>query len=121
MNRLFEKQLNEMARVGTFNKYNVSVYSGEGNIPHFHFYNIETNTQGCIRIDKAEYFSHNGKEAKLNSRQIKDLIEWLNSKHGFLKITMWEYILVLWNDNNINNQIKTQISMPDYTKLNENN
>ena len=35
----------------------IKVYSGEGPIPHLHFI-IDENHQGCLQLEKAEYFNH---------------------------------------------------------------
>ena len=51
----------EMAYVGTFDNYHIYVYANEGNIPHFHFRTTDKK-EGCIRIDKPEYFNHGNKQ-----------------------------------------------------------
>ena len=111
----------EMARVGTFDGYTVSLYSSEGKYPHFHFYNSEKEIEGCIRLDVPEYFIHDGKKDMLDSREKKDLIKWLNSYHKEYKalgvdLTIYKYMCILWNDNNPDH-IYNDLQMPDYKLL----
>lgn len=111
--------LYEMARIGnTSDNIEIHIYGKEGNIPHFHFYDRKDERMGCIRIDKAEYFSHGkGKYAdKLSAKEIYNLIEFLNSQHKRLPITNWQYLIILWNDNNPDFEID-MLKTPDYSKL----
>lgn len=82
----------EMARVGiTEDNLDIIIRTDDpGKIPHFHIIDRnnkdERNNEGCIRIDKAEYFSHGNKTTTLNSHQRKQLVKFLNetpakSKH----------------------------------------
>lgn len=112
----------EMAQVGKFSSYTVSVYGGEGNIPHFHFYTKDRSTSGCIRIDKAEYFVHGKCKDKLSAQDKRKFIEWITStetpfKKYTDKLTVWEYIKILWNENNEVYKISDDIPMPDYSLL----
>ena len=70
--------LEEMARIGYIDNLEILIWTDDpGNIPHFHIRDRSTKGQEfncCIRIDKPEYFIHTGKENKLNSKQIKNLI-----------------------------------------------
>lgn len=113
----------EMARVGTMNSLEIIVWTNDpGNIPHIHI--RDSNTHGnkfncCVRLDKAEYFTHTGKENKLNSKQIKALIDFFNketSTAGF-KLTNWVKTLLYWNDNNSNIELDLSAEMPDYMLL----
>lgn len=112
----------EMAQVGTFARYTCSVYGKEGSVPHFHFYTRDKKISGCIRLDAPDYFVHGKHKAKLNSKEKKQLIEWLNSFHeGYkklgVKLTIYSYICILWNDNNQNHLFDTPENMPDYSQL----
>ena len=116
------KPLWEMARVGFFDEYEIYIHTDDpGNIPHFHIWDAETRGNKyhtCIRIDKPKYFHHTGKEDILNSRDKRDLIEFLNSKPRNKRYdTNWEYLVSMWNDNNSKINVAEDIEMPDYTKL----
>lgn len=117
--------LTEMAKVGTFDDVDVLVWSNDpGKIPHFHI--IDSNSRGnefhcCIEIKNPKYFFHDGKEDTLNSRDIKDLIKFLNSSSNskrFSSFTNWQVLVTLWNMNNSDIEIDEDIEMPDYTLLN---
>lgn len=113
--------LTEMARVGSFNDCEVMVYGGEGPIPHFHIYNKQTGQKCCIRIDCAEYFNHNSTyKMELSNSDKKDLIEWLSSYYPRLakfEITIFQYIVNLWSDNNPDYELDANIEMPNYMNL----
>lgn len=118
-NKLYENEiLEEMATIGRYGKYTYRVYGNEGNIPHFHILK-DNDTVQCVRLDKAEYFTHNGKYTyKLNSNERKDLINFLNSKHfDKYDITNWEYVVSQWNLENTKYTIAEDLIMPDYSKI----
>ncbi len=115
----------EMARVGiTEDNLDIIIRTDDpGKIPHFHI--IDRNNkdkrpnEGCIRIDKAEYFSHGNKTMTLNSQQRRQLVKFLNiapdkSKHYS---TNWDLLVDMWNLNNSDIQIPEGTEMPDYTQL----
>ena len=115
-----------MARVGiTEDNLDIIIRTDDpGKIPHFHIVDRsskdERNNEGCIRIDKAEYFSHSNKTMTLNSQQRKQLVKFLNeapdkSKHYS---TNWDLLVDMWNLNNSDIQIPEGTEMPDYTQLN---
>lgn len=63
--------LYEMAQIGKFDSFEIWVYGGEGPIPHFHLIKGDQNFpdfEACIKIEKAEYFHHSGKEGKRESK-----------------------------------------------------
>lgn len=113
----------EMARIGNVADCEARIYSNEGPIPHFHLVRLQDNAEAIVRIDCAEYFSHdNRKSFVLNSLDKKDLIKWLNSMDDSYKalnidISVYQNICVLWNQNNPNFKINVNLEMPDYTKL----
>lgn len=113
----YEHTLLEMARVGKFGECEVAIYGGEGFIPHFHFFDRESNRQGCIRLDKAKYFSHGRKNDRLNSSERKDLVAWLRSPMRRVGMSVYEYMLFLWNENNPDFEIDEQMEMPNYLEL----
>ncbi len=114
----------EMARVGIL-ECNLDIFirtDDPGKLPHFHIVdrnNLDKrDNEGCIRIDKAEYFSHGNKTMTLNSKQRKELIKFLNEKpKNGLTDTNWRYIVALWNDNNSDVILPIDLEMPDYTQL----
>lgn len=114
----------EMALVGTTSdNIEIRVYGKEGNIPHFHFDHIQSKRKGCIRIDVAEYFDHGDKyKDRLTNKEIKNLILWLKSDKTVFKkfgsnITIYDYIKILWDDNNPNYPLKEDYKIPDYEQL----
>lgn len=117
------RRLLEFAKIGTLTKkcYDIIVWTNDsGNIPHFHI--IDSNTRGnifnsCIRIDKAEYFNHEGKTDKLNSQLRKDLVNFLLSTDEDLEISNWILLISEWNRNNSNIKISINSQMPDYINL----
>lgn len=113
--------LGEMARIGYLGSYEIYVRTDDpGKIPHMHIWDRGTKGQKfhtCIRLDKAEYFHHTGKEDELNSAERKKLVEFLKSKHPKFKMTNWKYLLIQWNENNSDIYIDEKSKMPDYRKL----
>ena len=75
--------LYEIASVGYFTtfkengkqespKFKVFVCADEGEIPHMHIWDDETDGKKihtCVRLDKIEYFRHTGKEDILTPKQ----------------------------------------------------
>lgn len=120
---LFEKYdiLNEMAQIGYIGPYQIYVHTNDpGHIPHFHIWDLSTRGQNfhtCIRIDCPEYFHHTGKEDVLNSKQRKELVNFLNSSYRNRKQTVWQHLIDVWNDNNSDVEIDENTPMPDYVKL----
>lgn len=121
---LDEKLLNEMARIGEVDDLAVYIRSGEGPIAHFHI--MDSNALGslfhtCIRIEEPKYFHHTGKEDILNSREIKELIKFLNLPNRSKRFsgTNWNRVVDEWNTNNPNFEIDEDIEIPDYTLLNK--
>jgi len=112
-----------MARIGEFNcntLFSVRVYSGEGPIPHFHVVDTKNGNESCIRIDCADYFSHDTKTYKLNSKEKKKLIEFLNTISPFEEDENKTYYMLIWAEWNRNNpeyRISKPQSIPDYSEL----
>ena len=115
--------LQEMARLGYIDDLELIIWTDDpGSIPHFHLRDRTTkgdNFHCCVRIDKAEYFQHDGKNDKLNSKQKKNLCSFLNQKVllGTAEITNWDKVIMYWNDNSSNITLDSDTEMPDYTKL----
>lgn len=113
--------LGEMARIGYLDSYEIYVRTDDpGKIPHMHIWDRSTKGQKfhtCIRLDKAEYFHHTGKEDKLNSTERKKLVEFLSENNADFDMTNWKYLLIQWNQNNSDVVIDKDSKMPDYRKL----
>ena len=112
----------EMAAVGEYGSYKVTVYGGEGSIPHFHIYDKQTKRQICVKILEADYFKHGKYQDELFRDEVKDLAKWLKlpheaKRHPNYKITNYERICDLWDENNPKYELPAKITMPDYTKL----
>lgn len=123
----------EMASVGYFSimknnkskasKFKVFVNGKEGNIPHMHIWDDDTDGSQfhtCVCLSSIEYFLYTGKENKLTSKQKECLVEFLKgecTKNKRYK-TNWEYALSMWNDNNTDKiQVDENSEVLDYTKL----
>lgn len=109
-----------MARVGiTSDNIEIRIYTDDpGNIPHFHF--VGDGLDGCIRIDKAEYFPHGHHKSKLNTKQIRKLVKFLKSPYrGRQNETNWSHLVDLWNDNNSDVELPDDYPMPDYLNIEE--
>ena len=129
-----DNMLYEMASVGYFTtfkkngkqespKFKVFVCGDEGEIPHIHIWDDETDGKKihtCVCLDKIEYFHHTGKEEILTPKQKKYLVDFLKEecKKNKRYKTNWEYALSMWNDNNTGKtQVDETSEVLDYTKL----
>ena len=118
---LYKHSVNEVANMGTTRGgITIKVFSGEGQIPHLHFI-IDENHQGCLMLERAEYFTHGHYTATLNAQQLSDVITFLNSSaasHGFDPgWTKYVDCCNEWNKNNPRYAMKRQ-EMPDYSTIN---
>ena len=116
-----ERYLMEMANIGSIDNKLVAIIrmNDPGNIPHFHIVDKATlgrNFHTCIKIETPEYFHHEGKEDVLNSKQRKNLDDFLKNKNE-LGVTNWKYLVTTWNINNSNKNVDKDILQPDYMKL----
>lgn len=125
---VLEDYLLEMATVGNFENYEVFVRTNDaGNKPHFHVWDAtsrgtdkQKGFHTCVRIDICDYFLHEGKMDKFNSKGRKELVSFLQSKSKnkrFNNFTNWEVLLSLWNMNNSKVEIDEDIEMPNYLNL----
>lgn len=129
-----DKMLFEMASVGYFSvpksngkpgssKFKVFVNGGEGNIPHMHIWDDDTDGERfhtCVCLNEIEYFHHSGKEDILSKKQKEALVDFLKSECSKNKRykTNWEYLLSMWNDNNVDKiHVDEYADLLDYTKL----
>lgn len=117
-----EKYLNEMARVGIFDRYEVYIRIDDpGKIPHFHIRDYTTKGQQfhtCIQIYKPKYFHHTGTEDILNSKMKKSLINFMTSPSKNKRFdNNWQLLLAMWNLNNSGIEVDESQVMPDYNEL----
>lgn len=114
-----------MSRIGYCGNLELYVNTDDlETIPHFHIRDRDNwdNFHSCIKILSAEYFSHEGKEDVLNSKQRKKLQEFMEAPadidiEGVNEINNWKYICVLWNSNNSSAKVPKDAKMPDYRQL----
>lgn len=116
-----KQNLTERARIGfTDDGFEVYINTDDGgDIPHFHYRTKGTwEFHSCIKIKSAEYFEHEGKESKLNSKQRRELVKFLNNidKHDKTK-TNWQTLINEWNRNNSSQEVDENQSMPNYLNL----
>lgn len=96
-----EQYMLEMARVGfTDDDYEIYIHTDDpGKIPHFHYWDAKTKGDKfhtCVRIDKPEYFHHTGKENILNSKQKKELVDFLQKSCKDKRfINNWELLIFM--------------------------
>jgi hypothetical protein len=111
LKEIIEKVFTEEREAKGLSKFKVQLGENEGdNIPHFHLDNGEIGNKKkktAIRIDMPYYFLHGDKTYILNSKERKNLIDWLNAKpiykkgneneKGKLPKTNWENLKNMWN------------------------
>lgn len=99
----------------------IDIYPNEGPIPHFHIYNKDKSFNTCIRIYENMYFSHGGKYTdKFNSKQCKQLNEYLkqiNPKISLRPTTIWESIVIEWENTSTYNYPYKVSSQPHYEDM----
>lgn len=104
-------------RIGACKVY---VYPNEGPVPHFHLLSESNDFESCICIYSNNYFDHGSKIGILNSKQRKELNDWLKSdasEYSTVKGTYWDLIAVAWRMNNGDKYIPKVQKMPDYLNL----
>ena len=104
-----------MSRVGyTQDRIEILIYTDDtGMIPHFHFKSRD-GLDGCIRLDKPEYFIHGHHTSILNTKQIRSIVKFLKSPYKNRGISNWEHLIDSWNDNNSKFEFPEDYLMPDY-------
>lgn len=123
--KIYEHEIYGMSRVGYIGELEVYVNTDDaGNLPHFHLRDSSDwdRFHTCILIERAEYFLHQGKEDILNSKQRKELQEFMESpvllkKYKHMVATNWDLICLLWDLNNSHVTISEDAIMPNYLML----
>lgn len=97
----------------------IAVGGNEGTIPHFHVFRKEEDLESwrngaCLFLTDNSYFDHSGNTETLTKDELAQVIGRLKETVKKRKISNWEYIVMLWNDNNPNYEIDYDTPMPDY-------
>lgn len=114
-----------MAKLGTVNGYEIMVFESEGNVPHFHFRNLQTDEKGCIKLLSNEYFKHGEYTAEMNRKDRKLLVEFLHEdpkpqyKKMFAEgLNNYDILCLLWDMNNDDDLCeKGSLDIPDYEHI----
>ena len=111
-----------MSKVGNLNEYQVWIFTREGNnTPHFHLQSKQNDKFIAIKILEPEYFIHGIWKDKLNSKEIKDLINFLNEKpkgkRGLIYNNNFEFIYDTWEWENNGTDTANIVDMPNYNLL----
>lgn len=120
-----QKDILGMARVGFVGDLEVYVNTNDsGMIPHFHLRdpNNWERFHTCIKLTKPEYFLHEGKEDTLNTKQRKELQQFMQGKITIPKYANkfdnnWQLACFMWDINNSSVEIPDGVEMPDYKQL----
>lgn len=95
----------------------------EGLIPHFHIKKKGKYLPVAIRLDIAEYFTHNMYQETLNScselgKEYRKKIDNVLRKRYDENRTNWDYLVSAWNKYvDKDHRIPPDAEQPDYTKL----
>lgn len=103
-----------MARIGYIDpQTEARIYTDDpGKIPHMHIKGEDLDC--CVRLGKPDYFPHGHHRSKLNSRQIRQLVQFLKSTNTVTKTSNWETAIMFWNMNNSDVIVDETEKMPDY-------
>ena len=113
----------EMAEIGEFQSYKISVFTNEGNIPHFHIYDKQTKRKICLQIGKADYFKHGKYQNELMRDERKTIQEWLSLPNEDAwqdrreVSSNYREICIEWNRNNRDNRVDVNQPIPDYIHM----
>lgn len=105
-------------RSGNFN-FIVAVGCDEGTVPHFHVFWNEIDMKGwrngaCLMFTENAYYDYSNNRKTLNRKDLIALVSKLKENRKDIKITNWEYLIMLWNDNNEDYEIPMDTEVPDY-------
>lgn len=88
---------------------------------HFHVFRSKKDLRAwkngaCLMFKENKYFDHGDNRETLTKDELNTMINCLNSKpaEGLPGETYWQYLIYLWNGNNYDFSIGTNIPMPDY-------
>ena len=126
---IFDDEFIMEKQIQTGNRFNtksigecvIDIYPNESPVPHFHIYNKDKSFNTCIRIYENMYFSHGGKYTdKFNSKQCKQLNDYLkqiNPKISLRPTTIWESIVIEWENTSSYNYPYKVSSQPHYEDM----
>lgn len=118
------KMLTEMAKIGSISNkvgqtgnYFIYVYGNEKTVSHLHIKEKTGTFSCCVKLDKADYFSHSRHKNVLTKELKKSLIHFLNQPNKKdNRFTNYEACVFAWNILNDDYEINTTV-MPDYEQL----
>lgn len=118
------KMLTEMAKicsiynkVGQTGNYFIYVYGNEKTVSHLHIKEKTGTFSCCVKLNKADYFSHSRHKNVLTKELKKSLIHFLNQPNKKdNRFTNYEACVFAWNILNDGYEINTTV-MPDYEQL----
>lgn len=131
MKKYVHQDIFGMSRVGKIqadgDTYEIYVNTDDsGKIPHFHFRNATDwkKFHTCIMIEAAQYFLHGNKQDVLNSKQKKELQQFMQATTAAniydsngQRVNNWQYVCILWDGNNSDTMVSPNAQQPDYQKL----
>ena len=91
---------------GDLNECSIYVHGGEGKLAHFHISSGINDIDSCPCIFYPVYFDHEGRNRKLDRKQLKkldELLECFNNKFlanhpEYNGLTRWQTIAYVWRD-----------------------
>ena len=97
----------------------IAVGADEQTHPHFHVFKNENDKKkwedgACLFFTGNKYYDHGKNRETLDKDELNAVIKNLRSMHKNGKLTNWEYLVSLWNDNNYRYEIDYNIKMPEY-------
>ena len=118
------KMLTEMAKIGSISNkvgqtanYFIYVYGNEKTVSHLHIKEKTGTFSCCVKLNKADYFSHSRHKNVLTKELKKSLIHFLNQPNKKdNSFTNYEACVFAWNILNDGYEINTTV-MPDYEQL----
>jgi len=96
----------------------LGIFINEGSIAHFHFYKrrgvpSKGTGGGCLMFLENKYFNHDTHTEVLKPKELKTLVEFLKSPYEDIpSITVWKYLVTLWNSNNPTYRIDPNTPIP---------
>lgn len=118
------KMLTEMAKIGSISNkvgqtgnYFIYVYGNEKTVSHLHIKEKTGTFSCCVKLNKADYFSHSRHKNVLTKELKKSLIHFLNQPNKKdNRFINYEACVFAWNILNDGYEINTTV-MPDYEQL----